>query len=220
MAKWIHPASTGEDRVPNSTTNHSEITLPVIPGLDTASSLDRLQGNKPLYLKLLSKFSHHYQDFDLQLESALSQPDKEPAVRLAHTIKGLAGNIGATALAAIAAKAESELHSDQRSDDTLDSLRAEAKKLLQQLDAIDGDEPTRQTTATFDKAQAAQILQQLNAMLEEYDVAVGDFLERNKASLGTAELSTPLKSLEKAIADYDYEQAMQQLSNMLEKLNE
>jgi HPt (histidine-containing phosphotransfer) domain-containing protein len=220
MAKWIHPASASEDRDPISTTDLPEITLPAIQGLDTASSLDRLQGNKQLYLKLLSKFSRHYQDFDLQLESALGQPDKEPAVRLAHTIKGLAGNIGATALAAIAAKAESELHSDQRSDDTLGSLREEVKNLLQQLDGIHGDKPSRQPTATFDKAHAAQILEQLSAMLEEYDVAVGDFLERNKASLGTAELSTPLKSLEKAIADYDYEQAMQQLSNMLEKLNE
>ena len=220
MAKWIHPVSASEERDTSSTSELPEITLPVIPGLDTATSLDRLQGNKPLYLKLLSKFSDHYQDFDLQLDRALGQPDKEPAVRLAHTIKGLAGNIGANALEAIAARAESELHSDQRSDETLDALRAEVKNLLQQLDAIHGNNPARQSTGTFDKAHAAQLLEQLNAMLEEYDVAVGDFLHRNKASLSAPELSTPLKSLEKAIADYDYEQAMQQLNNMLEKLNE
>ncbi len=220
MAKWIHPASASKGHDTSATIELQGIIIPEIQGLDTASSLDRLQGNKQLYLKLLSKFSTHYQDFDLQLDSALDQPDKEPAVRLAHTIKGLAGNIGATALETIAATAESELQHDQRSVETLDSLRAEVKNLLQQLAAIHGDSSIGQSTATFDKAQAKQLLEQLNAMLEEYDVAVADFLERHKASLNTPELSTPLKSLEKAIADYDYEQAMQQLGNMLEELNE
>jgi len=219
MAKWIHPANASNHDA-SSTAVFAEITIPEIRGLDTATSLDRLQGNKQLYLKLLSKFSNHYQDFNLQLDSALGQPDKEPAVRLANTIKGLAGNIGATTLEAIAATAESELHNDQCSVETLDSLRAEVKNLLQKLSTIGDDSSPRQPAPTFNKTEAAQLLQQLNGMLEEYDAAVGDFLEHNRASLSTPELSTQLTSLEKAIADYDYEQAMQQLSAMLEKLNE
>jgi len=227
MARWIHPDAAPtknqpkQDRhtsEPKQDRHTSEVRIPALEGVDVEAALDRLQGNKRLYLKLLGKFSAHYKDFDEQLAASLAEKEQEPAVRLAHTIKGLAGNFGAISLQAAAARAESELASGNHSDEALDELRHEVARLLQQLAASDTEDSSAAATPAFDNAQATRLLGKLNSMLEEYDVAVGDFLSSNTPSLDTPVLSKELKLLKSAIGDYDYEQAMHHLGDMLKKL--
>jgi two-component system sensor histidine kinase/response regulator len=64
-----------------------------------------------------------------------------------------------------------------------------------------------------------RVLRQLKDMLEEYDAAANDFLQSNSATLSTSEFSTQYKVLKRAMNEYDYERALQQLSDMLHKLN-
>ena len=219
MAKWIHPAATATAPEPQeSNTATAGLSVPALEGVDIAASLDRLQGNKALYLKLLDKFSHHYRDFDDQLEASLAQEDQEHAVRLAHTVKGLAGNIGATALVTAAARAESELEHGNVDADTLDVLRREMARLLAQLATATSELPSAPEPGAFDSEQAVALLEQLQSMLAEYDAAVGDFLARHSTALNTPTLSAPLKLLGKAIGEYDYEQAMTHLHDMLHSL--
>lgn len=227
MARWIHPAAAPTENQPKQDRHNSEpkqdrhtseVRIPALEGVDVEAALDRLQGNKRLYLKLLGKFSAHYKDFDEQLAASLAETEQEPAVRLAHTIKGLAGNFGAISLQAAAARAESELASGNHSDEALDELRHEVARLLQQLAAPDTEDSSAAATPAFDNAQATRLLGKLNSMLEEYDVAVGDFLSSNAPSLDTPVLSKELKLLKSAIGDYDYEQAMHHLGDMLKKL--
>jgi PAS domain S-box-containing protein len=220
LAKWIHPAGVSHAAPGESNDKPTDSEIPAIENLDVAASMDRLQGNKQLYMNLLSRFSEHYQDFDQQLDEALDSADTEPAVRLAHTVKGLAGNIGATALEGIASTAENDLKDNSCSEEILDSLRSQVRNLVLQLTEFNEEKAPPETESTFDTARAIQLLQQLHPMLEEYDAAVGDFLSQHSASLDTPALSKELKLLAKAISDYDYEQAMQQLTTMLQLLGD
>lgn len=57
------------------------------------------QGNEKLYRRLLDKFYQSQFDFLEQFKQARqSDDDPEAATRAAHTLKGVAGNIGAGAL--------------------------------------------------------------------------------------------------------------------------
>jgi two-component system sensor histidine kinase/response regulator len=61
-------------------------------------ALGRLMNNKNLYKKLLDKFRAGYGDFGDKIVAAFGGGNFEDAVHLSHTMKGLAGNLGATAL--------------------------------------------------------------------------------------------------------------------------
>jgi two-component system sensor histidine kinase/response regulator len=74
--------------------------------LDTADGITRCMGNLDLYRRLLKGFDKTHQDFGAQFVQAQRSKDAESALRLAHTLKGLAGNIGAMALQHTAAELE------------------------------------------------------------------------------------------------------------------
>lgn len=61
-------------------------------------ALARLGSNKKLYEKLLARFLADYSDFYGKLRAAIDEKDLEGAYHLAHTMKGLGGNLGADAL--------------------------------------------------------------------------------------------------------------------------
>lgn len=65
-------------------------------GVDYAATMSRFMGNQEMYLRLLNRFP---EDNNTELlGKALEQGDKEAAFAAAHTLKGVAGNLGLTAL--------------------------------------------------------------------------------------------------------------------------
>jgi HPt (histidine-containing phosphotransfer) domain-containing protein len=61
-------------------------------------ALGRLMNNKTLYKKLLGKFGAGYGDYEGKVLAAFGEGNFEDAIHLSHTMKGLAGNLGATSL--------------------------------------------------------------------------------------------------------------------------
>src|SRR5262249_8440477 len=65
------------------------------PGLRTVDGLSRVAGNRKLYVKLLRQFVEQQGPAVTQIAEAQAKGDVALAERLAHTLKGVAGNIGA-----------------------------------------------------------------------------------------------------------------------------
>jgi two-component system sensor histidine kinase/response regulator len=80
-----------------------------VPGLDVATGLRRMMNKKPLYLAMLKRYVQSQRDCAALLWQATEMADWATAERLAHTAKGLAGNIGADQLATTAEALESTL---------------------------------------------------------------------------------------------------------------
>ncbi|WP_321493784.1 response regulator [uncultured Desulfobacter sp.] len=80
-----------------------------LPGIDMAQGLDRINNNKILYKRLLLKVRRDYGDAAERLSSLIKDNDLEQARRLAHSIKGVAGNLGAGNLQAAAQVIEAGL---------------------------------------------------------------------------------------------------------------
>ncbi|MBM9614552.1 transporter substrate-binding domain-containing protein [Desulfobulbus rhabdoformis] len=81
----------------------------VLPGFDMEDGLGRVVGNTKLYISLLRKFAKQYQNATEEIQSVFSSGKVEDAERLAHSIKGTAGNLGAKALQESAAVVEGAL---------------------------------------------------------------------------------------------------------------
>ncbi|MDD2881839.1 MAG: response regulator [Rhodoferax sp.] len=85
------------------------VQLLSIPGIDTNLGLRLCANNQTLYTTLLAKFLRSIQALPAQLQSALDQGRFDDAERLVHSLKGVAGNIGATECGALSAELEQVL---------------------------------------------------------------------------------------------------------------
>ncbi len=88
----------------------ADIPLPAeLPGINIEAGLAAVGGNGRLYAHLLNKFATRYATAGNDMTAALQHGDINTAVQLAHTIKGVAANLGAVSLAEAAGLLEKNL---------------------------------------------------------------------------------------------------------------
>jgi two-component system sensor histidine kinase/response regulator len=80
-----------------------------IAGLDTELGLSRMLGKRTLYLAMLRRYVAGQKDVCAQIHQALAIGDMPTAERLAHTTKGVSGNVGATVVQDLAGALEQSL---------------------------------------------------------------------------------------------------------------
>lgn len=110
-------------------------SLPAIQGLNLEAALRRLGGDTQLMRKLLGYFCANHGEDVARIRRALQDGERETATRIAHSLKGLAGNIGADELGRQAAALEMELRQrgERVSEAMLESLAGELAGLLARI---------------------------------------------------------------------------------------
>ena len=93
-----------------------EDDLPVMAGIDARAGLSKLGGNRQIYRNLLRKFAENHGRAGVELRTLLDTGKKSEAKRLVHSVKGLAGNIGALALQQASLSLESVLDGEERAE--------------------------------------------------------------------------------------------------------
>ena len=83
-----------------------------VPGLDIADGLRRVMGNERLYDSLLQLFIEGQHDFAAKVMAAVDSGDRATAERIAHTLRGVAGNVGAADIGAQAGVLERRLRDE------------------------------------------------------------------------------------------------------------
>jgi len=86
LAKWIQPRKKNEQ------------TKDQYPILNTESGLRTVAGNKTVYNKILRQCRHNNVNFIEEVKRYIAKGDFETALFYCHTLKGVAGNIGAELL--------------------------------------------------------------------------------------------------------------------------
>ncbi|VEB40823.1 Signal transduction histidine-protein kinase BarA [Chromobacterium violaceum] len=100
-ADAAEPAASAARERPDQ--EDSDDPLRRIPGLDVGGALRRMMGRRPLYEGLLRRFVADQADAFGQVRLALARDDRDAAVRGAHTLRGLAGTVGADHLQQLSA---------------------------------------------------------------------------------------------------------------------
>ena len=104
-----------------------------IDGLDTAAALRRLGGNEKLFVGLLRDFIKNQTGTVEAVRKKLEEHDFETAKRLAHTLKGAAGNIGAFKVFEMAGELDKALAEKAAGDDELGPILRSTEEGLAQL---------------------------------------------------------------------------------------
>ena len=114
--------------------------LPGLPGVDLDVALKVVRGKRPLLMKMLRTFSARFGDFEAGFRAALMSEDGEAAMREAHSLKGLAANLGMQAVRDAAQGLEQACRGrpddiDQRLQQVLETL-APVLQGLRQIDDV------------------------------------------------------------------------------------
>jgi two-component system sensor histidine kinase/response regulator len=185
-----------------------------VAGLDTAQGLRRVLGKTPLYLSMLNKFTAGQKDTPAQIMAALRDSDWPLAERLAHTLKAVAGNVGAVDVQAQAALLESALRHKQ-APEQLDALLAETARRLQHLlDALTQRLPAQAATGDSSVAgheRGAAIREQLASLLAQDDPQAAELLDEHAALLQDT-LGAAFRGIAQAVRDFDFASAHEQLA--------
>ncbi|WP_371188114.1 response regulator [Thalassotalea maritima] len=213
MAKWIK-GNKQADIEPTKPITSNRYLPEHMDNLDVSDGLRRTLGDKDLYLKLLRKFHDSHLNAANDITQALANNDYALANRLAHTLKGLAGNIAAKSLQNAAADIEKQSSDNNVSHDSVVHLQHCLSAVITEISPI-----VKQTIAptateqTTEKNQAEvqdkhSVIQHLYSMLADYDSAAADYLLQHEITLQHLADSNWFKSLNKAIDSYDFEQAL------------
>ena len=221
LAKWIKlgPSSNKSD---TTTDIKEEEVFPDLPGIDIKDGLKRVGGSKDFYKKLLLKFADSYHGFEKELRNLLSAGDIETATRNAHSLKGVAGNLGATELFKWAGDLEIVLKDNRVGslDDNISKVSTTLSEVLESISKFENR--TSNLTPSIvvksvDFSKLKKLTESLIILIEEDMSDAMDKLDE----LGELLMSTELEGEYQKIADYldnfDVDAAKEKLEKLISK---
>ncbi|WP_332855191.1 response regulator [Duganella sp. S19_KUP01_CR8] len=188
-----------------------------IPGLDMVAGLRRVLGKRPRYLAMLRGFVANQAGAVQQVSALVAAGDRAGAERGAHTLKGLAGNIGASALQVLAGEAEHALSPAAVGEASAAALSARLAPQLAQLESVLAGQvaaivaclpaEAELEKVEVDPEQRDAVVRELGALLADDDARSERLLVEHGALLAAA-FPQHYRKLEQAVGDFDMEQAL------------
>ncbi|MEB3321074.1 MAG: response regulator [Cyanobium sp.] len=140
LRHWGSRAGGGAE-APLSRTARTDAALLELEGFDTGGALRRVAGNAGLYRRLLRSFHQTQADALERLERELARNALAEAEHIVHTVKGVAANLGATALADAAACLDDDLKAGRCSEPLKQRFGAQLALTFSQLSAFFSVDP-------------------------------------------------------------------------------
>ncbi|MBG0789869.1 MAG: response regulator [Desulfovibrionaceae bacterium] len=225
LLRWIAPRNKADAPGPTDSTDGNEIELPnSLQGFDFAAGLARVGGNKGLYRKLLLTLRDEYADTPDTIGAALKSGDYAEAEHLAHSVKGMAGNLGATELFMRAQDLEQAAKSRAETECTsaLAAFKAVFAEAVQALAVIpSARENPAERPHSASRAELAGALDAMRDALQSNTVQTcQEALAEMLALQWPDSLLFELSELNKAVGKYDFKQASAVAKTMESKLKE
>ncbi|MBI2416533.1 MAG: response regulator [Ignavibacteriales bacterium] len=218
LVKWIKPGA--RELVPQiSEKTEQEVSLLVMPefaNIDVGDGLRHVGGNQKLYLSLIEKFYSKNQELVNEIKEAVILKDQERAVRLAHTVKSVAGNLGAIKLNKTAAFVEAELKTslEVNIDTLLAEFSEELSLVLEEIGAwlvvskpAEGESPVADE-GNLDTEKFKLLISELKQLVEENDFSSTKKLEEIFMLPGISVFKDDLNKVSKLLSDYEFDEAL------------
>ncbi len=193
--------------------------LSAIDGLDAAGGLTRVAGNRTLYQRLLRQFVEQQSDAADQVAEAMQAGDRSLAERLAHTVKGVAGNLGLVAVQGAAAdleKAVREGASPERTEPLRRRLAEVLAPIVVELRSALGAAPSTPaaTSAPVTPAMLKTAVEEMRKHLSEFDAAAGDCLESHRDAFMSLFPPGEYAAFEKQVQAFSFDEASEFLERV------
>ena len=229
LVRWIKPGEREKSEggcdslIPRR--RRKEILPSELPGISIASGLSRVGGNKQLYAKLLCKFREGQESAVAEIKAALQSGDRETAARLAHTVKGVSGNLGAESLYRAAAELEKAIKEGKENiDPPLTEFGSQLKIVMDGIKVLEeslaaAKEPEPSEEATVDKEAVKLLLQEMARLLESDLTEAMNRLEALRQHLAHSSAHEEFKRLEKQVEGFDTDSALKSVEAIARALD-
>ncbi|MBF0138305.1 MAG: response regulator, partial [Magnetococcales bacterium] len=232
LLRWISPrkglGEQAENKVtattsldpPQAENKSTATTLPDslahIAGLDVPTALKRVLGKRAFYEDLLRKYVAGQAESVHTVRVHLAAGERHEAERVAHTLKGVSGNIGAVRIQELAARMESAIKDNLAVTDIeplLTDVENELTSLLRSLRQSlgTGGEKEKESSIAkdviIDRSAAKKIVDRMELLLSEDDPESIAFFEQER-SLIVSIFGKTTENIEKLIKNYDMEGAL------------
>lgn len=188
----------------------------MIEGFDVEDGLARTLGNREFYLQMLARFRDGQRDAAEKIHRALEGNERLSAERLAHTLKGVAGQLGAVAMQELAGRLEAEIHGGAEATSLiplLDRVEADMRALRSALaHVLPGPEPVVDSSTLvnggIDREAAQDLIRRFAGLLRECDGEAIDLLSESGALLTDVLGSDTHKQIARAARQFDFDAAL------------
>jgi CheY-like chemotaxis protein len=228
LARWIGsqlpPPHFPLPMAPEAAAGPSLPGLSSLSGIDSAFGLRHVAGNTALYVQLLDRFRGTQRDAGSAIRVDFEAGRRMEAASRAHTLRGVAGNIGARELQTLAQAVEEGLtmaSSDRgRLASGVRALEAAVEATMHSLDSYFAGHAARALQplaapppagGAVLPADAQEALGQLAQLLAEFSGDATDYFESVRTQLAGVLESAVLARLEQHLSRYEFEEARQLL---------
>ena len=220
LVQWIAPRDSEVKRAELDPAGKkiTEDSLPgSLEGIDIEEGLRRVGGNRKLYRKLLVEFYQDHSEDIHAIRQALDQEDLATAQRIAHTIKGVAGSIGAGDLQCDAESLETAFKEAQQNlyPALLSRLEDALAPVMQGLAVLSAhgetEEPGKEDGGPVDVEAILPLLDELQTLLEEMDPEAEEKAAALTARLGAGAHLGLVNTLSKQVGEFEFEEAQETL---------
>ncbi|ABV85956.1 PAS domain S-box protein [Shewanella pealeana] len=184
--------------------------------LDIDKGLQLVQNSVRLYRRIFERFYSGKRHIAEDIESALSQGKTDDAIRYAHTLKGVSGNLCSPDLVSLAAQVEAKLIDSSTADvsdevakiaELTVSICAAIADWMHHLDSNDRDESADDKKPQMSEPELQQAVSELLQMLEEADSDAVDKMSeiRERVSESLWKKMSPAVAM---VNSYQFDQAV------------
>jgi two-component system sensor histidine kinase/response regulator len=214
IGRYYKPAEalTVVENVPSKKTIPTD-EIPAVEGLDTKDGLTRVGGNRKLYMKLLRQFVAQQANTDDLVGEALAANDSLTAERLAHTVKGVAGNLGARELQQAAATLEKAI-SSKSPNNTIQEARTKFRSLLTEFVSRvraalpEQSQPQSTVMAHVDPGELKNLINEMMTNLHNFDPAAGELFDSRRDMFRSFFSPENFDSFEKHVSNFAFGDAL------------
>lgn len=224
LIKWLPEHKVGLSEASSGEVETSETIslkgLEDLPGLIVSEGLKRLAGDEELYLKLLHRFVSEHGNVVQRIQTHLDKNERDEAIREAHTMKSVSGNLGINDVSKAAAEVERALKEGRSIGETeFERLNESVATALGSISSLpQTSHPPEAADDLFDKEQVTRLLQSFLYLLRDDFSEALDNLDELVAQLKKSAAEAELPTLVKAMEEFDTDSAIMQIERIAELL--
>lgn len=184
--------------------------------IDLRECLSHFNNDQEFLIKILRKFYSNHKDSVTEIKEALKEGDLTNASRIAHTLKGIAGELKAYEIYKLAASLEKDILDKKNVDKALIKLEKKLDSLCGSINKINyevsnnliGDDPDSNNLDLIEE------IKRLEELLKDSDLDALKIVENLDFSTKGKDINEKIKALKGYCEYYDFDIALEMLEDI------
>lgn len=232
LRKWLKPMdetiTVTEMQEINNPNNEKCDFFIEINGVDINEGIERLCGNKKLYLQMLIKFCYDSEKVVLQIGQAIKAKEYDVVLNLLHSLKGSSGNLSIKSVYNAIVELETKVKQnlpydyDKLFDNIVENFRevsSEAYDLERKIQKTEISE-NFSATDTISKSETLICLNKLKDYLQDYDSHALKYIGEIRGKLFGFLDESDLTNIEEKVIIYEFDAALAYINAGISKIND